>query len=249
MEKQQYNTNSLRAKIRERRRKIKKLIIRRKEDFLTALDKNWRDWLFRPLTHFFHKIGVKANHISYAGFILIAITIFLYFNKKPIEWQLIFIVLATLSDMIDGPAARNNNNVTVLGTWLDHIRDYTLVAWVTFLLYAHGLLGLELIAILWLLQFILVWILTKDFFIQYLKGLPGEEEEKMFIDGFSLDNLQASIIGRLQFSFWITGYILLIINLIWPNSSLVAAGHSLLVLAIIFAALNIYESYQKTLPK
>lgn len=236
----------IKEKGKERGRKIKGAIIKRKDDFLTALDKNWRDWLFRPLTNPLYKIGITANHISYLGFVLIGVTIFLYFKNFPIKWQLLFIALAAFSDMFDGPMARNNNNVTALGTLLDHIRDYTLVAWVTYIIYVYQLLSLQLIAILWGLQLILIWILTKDFLIKYLKELPDEKGKELF-QRFSLNNLQASIIGRIQFAFWILGYISLIIYLMLPNLALITIGHTLLILAAIFAALNISEATKKTI--
>lgn len=235
-----------REKSKEERQKIRKIVIRKRDDFITALDKNWRDWFFRPLTKILFQSGVTANHITYLGFVIIVITTITYFTGTSIKLSLFLIILAALSDMIDGPMARNNNNITILGTWLDHIRDYTLVALVTYILYAQELLTLELIIILWGLQLILIWTLTKDFLIQYLKELPAEKGRELLYK-FSLDNLQTSIIGRFQFASWIIGYISLLMFLIWPIPELITLGNALLIIAAIFAALNIYEATQKTI--
>lgn len=236
----------IREKSAEERRKIKKIIIKRRDDFLTTLEKNWRDWAFKPLTFVFRKIGVSANHVTYTGFLFIAVAIWLYFQDYDFQWQFFFLALSALTDIIDGPTARNNNNVTILGTWLDHIRDGFLVLWATYLIYSFELLSGQIIFIIWALQFLIFWVSMKDFLIRYLEGLPAEENEAL-IYKFSLDNLQASIIGRLQFFCWTTGYGLLLLFMLMPYEWLVTIGSGLIVLEIIFAALNLSESYQESI--
>ena len=239
---------ALKQKGREEREKIKKIIVRRKDDFVTALEKNWRDWALQPFTRLFYKIGITANQITYFGFILIGTAIAMHFSGYSLKKQLLILVLAGLSDALDGSTARNNDNVTILGTWLDHIRDGFLVGWASYLMYKYNLLSLEIILIIWTLQLLLIWITLKDFLIRYLKGLSDEDGEKL-VSHFSLDNLQASVIGRLQFFCWTVGYLLLFLYLINPLEVFLAAGQVFIVLEIIFSALDILESYQKTLPK
>ncbi len=237
---------TLKEKGREKRQKIKKLVIKRKDDFLTALEKNWRDAALKPLTDIFKKIGVTANQITYLGFILIGIAIWLNHNGYDLKTQLFILTLAGITDGIDGPTARNNNNVTISGTWLDHIRDGTLMVWASCLVYYYRLLSLEMIFIIWALQLLLIWITLKDFLIQYLKELSDVETE-VLINHFSLDNLQASVIGRLQFFCWTVGYFFLLFYLILPNPIFISIGQVLVILEIIFAGLNISESYQKSI--
>lgn len=235
----------LREKGREERAKIRKIVIKRKDDMLTALEKNWRDWSLRPLTRIFRVLGIRANHITYVGFLLIGFAIWGYFKNYDFIFQFLILVLAAISDAIDGPTARNNDDVTVLGTWLDHIRDGLLVAWASFLIYGFGLLSGELILTIWMLQLLLVWISVKDFLIRYLRGLSAEEE-RVLIDNFSLDNLQASLIGRLQFVSWTLGYGSLFLYLLFPDLIFMTVGQTLIILEIIFAALNISDAYQKS---
>jgi len=229
----------------EKEPKIKKIIIKRKDDFLTALEKNWRDFLLKPLTNLFFKLKITANKITYVGFGLIFLAIYMYFEKYDIKWQLLVLTLAAISDAIDGPTARNNDNVTILGTWLDHIRDGFLVAWASYLIYTFKLLNLEIIIIVWSLQILLLWINIKDFLIRYLQIIDKETEN--LIEDFSLDNLQASVIGRLQFFCWTVGYGFLLISVLVNIPTLLIIGQAAIVLEIIFAALNILESYQKTI--
>ncbi len=236
----------LKEKSREGGQKIRKIVIERKEDFLTILEKNWRDWSLEPLTGLLYKIGVTANHISYLGIVLVAVAIWMRFQDYSLLWQFIILALAAISDLLDGPMARNNDNVTIRGTWLDHIRDGCLVIWASYLIYKFNLLGLETLLIIWVLQIMIVWVDSKDFFIRYLKGLPAEQEE-FFVSKFSLDNLQASIISRMQFFCWTTSYGFLFLSLLVSCPILITIGQALIVLEIIFAALNVRDCYQKSL--
>ena len=236
----------LKEKSREERQKIKRLVIKRKDSFLTALEKNWRDAALRPLTAILWRLGITANRLGWFSVLLLAIAIYFYFTDESLNTQLLILLIVGLIDGLDGPLARNNNNVTIHGTWLDHLRDGAPVPWATYLIYQFNLLNLQLIIILWSLQLILIWITLKDFLIQYLRGLSGIEE-KVLITKFSLDNLQASLTGRLQFFSWATGYGFLLGSLVLPIPYAIIIGQSFVILAIIFSALNISESYQKSI--
>jgi phosphatidylglycerophosphate synthase len=131
----------------EKQHLIKKLIIKRKDDFLTALEKNWRDWALKPITNLFQKIGITANQITYVGFVLMFFAIWMYFSNYDIKWQLIILALVAITDAIDGSTARNNYNVTIKGTWLDHIRDGFLAGWASYLIYTYNLLNTEVLII------------------------------------------------------------------------------------------------------
>jgi len=228
----------------EKEQRIKKIIIKRKDGFLTALEKNWRDFLLKPLTNLFFKANISANQITYAGFFLILLAVYMHLANYALKWQFIVLVLAAISDAIDGPTARNNDNVTIKGTWLDHIRDGILVAWVSYLIYSFKLLSLEIIIIVWSLQLLLLWINLKDFLIRYLQIIDNETDH--LIEEFSLDNLQASVIGRLQFFCWTVGYGLLLLAILIKAPVLITVGQAAIILEIIFAGLNILESYQKS---
>lgn len=236
----------LKEKGREERQKIKRLVIKKKDSFLTALEKNWRDTALKPLTKVLWRLGVTANRLSWFSVLLLIIAIYLYFSGGALKTQLLILLIVALIDGLDGPLARNHNNVTVLGTWLDHIRDGMLVAWASYLIYKFNLLNLQLIIILWSLQLILIWITLKDFLIRYLQAL-SETESQVLITKFSLDNLQASLTGRLQFFCWTVSYGFLLGSLVLPIPLAKSIGQIFLTLAIIFSALNISESYQKSI--
>ena len=234
------------AEFKKQKIKFKRLIIRHKDDFLTTLEKSWRDALLRPLTWMLYKIGIVANHITFLGFGIVGLSIFAYVLKPDLYEQMIFLFLGGLSDFIDGPLARNHKNVTILGTWMDHVRDLFLVVWASYLIYAYGLLSLELILIIWALQAALGWFTLKDFLVKYLKGLPTDAEEFDLRD-FTLGNLQATVFGRAQFFFWIVGYVVLFASLIYVSPLLGTIGAALIILEIILAALGVLDLYKKIL--
>ena len=244
MEKQQRLRGRIKEKIQERKKKIRKAIVRHKDGFLTALEKNWRDTALKPLTTLLWNIGITANMVSWFGVAIIISAIWMYFKNFPLETQLLLLLAAAITDFLDGPLARNHNNVTILGTWLDHSRDGFLVAWATYLVYHFKLMDSELLIILWALQLVFLWITFRDFLILYLKGVT---EEETLITQFSLSNLQTSLTGRIQFFSWAAGYGFLLGTLVLDLPSGFFVGKTLIIIAIIFSALNISESYQKNL--
>ncbi|HEY4499786.1 MAG TPA: CDP-alcohol phosphatidyltransferase family protein [Candidatus Paceibacterota bacterium] len=230
----------------EKRQKIRQFLRKKKDDLLTAMEKNWRDNLFRPLTNFLGQIGITANHLTIASYLLLLVPIGMHFQGYPLGPQIILLGLIGLADAIDGPLARNNKNVTILGIWLDHLRDGSLVAWATYLLFSYQVLSLEFIGVIWGLQIILLWITLKDFVIQYLKH---NQETSILIHHLSHNNLQASVLGRLQFFFWTIAYLFFFLYILSPSNWLLTIGHTLIVIEIIFAAMSIFDAYQKFLPK
>ena len=245
MEKQQELRRGIKEKLSERRKKLRKAIVRHKEDFLTALEKNWRDASLRPITTLLWKCGITANMIGWFSVLLLLVAIWMYFKDYPFSTQLILLTIVALIDGLDGPLARNNNNVTVHGVWLDHLRDAALVAWASVLIYTFGLLSAQNLIILWSLQFILAWLLMKDFLIQYLRGVT-EEDGHVAITKFSLSTLQATLVGRIQFAVWALSYGFLLGSLVLSIPYLETIGQILFLLAIIFAALNVLEAQQKS---
>ena len=67
----QNSEQNIGQRFQRQKQKFQKMIIRHKDDFLTTLEKNWRDALLKPLTFVFYKIGLRANHITFLGFRII----------------------------------------------------------------------------------------------------------------------------------------------------------------------------------
>jgi phosphatidylglycerophosphate synthase len=122
---------AMKEETRSRLRKLKRRIEERlgEKDPLTPKEKSIRDALFRPLSLWFKRRGITANHITLTGICIVTLqNIFMY--RGYIAFALFCAILAFLSDMIDGPRARlkdektGQDEVTGFGTLADHVRDY-----------------------------------------------------------------------------------------------------------------------------
>lgn len=117
-----------------------------------------------------------------------------------------------LTDFIDGPAARLNQRVSALGTFLDHYRDYQTALFALVLLVTvtiregdgqmaifefFALLGL--LGILWYFGKML-WIKYWDTdFVDYASWPPWIKERSDFLRNFALNEYQTELSGRIQF--------------------------------------------------
>lgn len=113
----------------------------------TNLESGWRDRLFLPLTRRMN--GVSPNAVTYIGFAVTVILVYLFWIEAPFEVLFAAILIAGFTDMFDGPLARNNNRVTQLGTRLDWMRDLLLTIVIGVSLTVYGILPVEFL--LWFL--------------------------------------------------------------------------------------------------
>lgn len=204
---------------KEKLLKIKRRIelILDKEHSITAKEKGWRDAFFRPLSKFCRAVGIRANHVTYLGIVFVVISIGLFLEEKDLM-ALGFAVVAALSDMIDGPIARfkyteyGEDDVTALGTFLDHFRDYLLAAsfgYFTFF-YHYTFDSLEIVlAAFILIIYIGIFIGTTIKLRRY--KLPEHSPEGRF-HGYLLPDMQTSFWGRAQFFLLIVGIIIMFVG-------------------------------------
>lgn len=114
----------------------------------TDLEANWRDRFFLPLTR--RMTSVSPNFVTAGGFLLTGVVLYLFWIEAPF-WMVFWgVLLAGLTDMLDGPLARNNNRVTTLGARLDWSRDLLLTIVTGVVLVSYGIFRIEF----------LVWILA-----------------------------------------------------------------------------------------
>jgi len=68
------------------------------------------------------KLGLKPNSITFISFLMsIGAAIFLW--KGLFFWGIVFIILTSITDMLDGATARAGNMGTTFGSILDHVMD------------------------------------------------------------------------------------------------------------------------------
>lgn len=100
-----------------------------KEDRWTPLEKQIRDYLFWPLSRPLRSFPQTANCLTISGLLLLFYAIYDFFQVGFHEKQIWLLAAAWLTDLLDGPIARNNKQVTAFGTAADHLRDYLISFW------------------------------------------------------------------------------------------------------------------------
>jgi len=190
------------------------------EDSITIKEKYIRDTLLSPiakliwflwiLPKLLKKMGVSrekaiifgaANLMSVIGLLLI-IKFLEVFKSDGINPQIFWLVLAAfLTDMIDGPIARIHNEITPIGTVLDHLRDYLALFSVIIMIFIHFKFQADILIILAAIALsttILALANTKMFLARHALFRQHHNIWKIIRD-FSLEDYQTSFTGRVHF--------------------------------------------------
>jgi phosphatidylglycerophosphate synthase len=84
---------------------------------------SWRSKIFLPISKFLSFFGVKADHLSYIG-LLILILFIVFFKTDPVL-SVLFLFLHVIIDAFDGPLARHTKQDGDAGAFTDIICDHT----------------------------------------------------------------------------------------------------------------------------
>lgn len=144
----------------------------------------------------YQEILTPANFITGSRFWLLIEAILLFFAGAPLARQAEILTAAIITDFIDGPTARTNNEVTALGTYMDHIGDWTVVLWTIFIALWHvTILPASLLIISLAIILILFFIYAAKFHKFY------DQEASWFANAstFAAEELQTDAWGRAQF--------------------------------------------------
>lgn len=222
----------------------------KEEDYLTYLDKKIRDWLFKPVTKIFGFIPYAANILTIIGFLtLIFAVIDLLYFKNNIERQIWFLIAAWLTDLVDGPVARNNNNITAFGTIADHTRDSLLIFWMVFLSF-YITVSLIMYAVLTItaLGTLLAILLTRLYLIKKRQERSFQPYYD-FMNEFLLNDLKTTFNARLRTFTVAVGMIFYLAGAIWSNFLYFQIGVALLLIQMVFLGFYLRDvfrmSYQK----
>ncbi len=224
-----------------------------KEGYWTPLEKKWRDRFFKQIktTDIFAAMGIRANHLTTIGFFILIWAIFdLFYLKNNIGRQIWFLISAWITDLLDGPVARNNNNVTALGTLLDHTRDFLLILWMISL----GVYMTK--SFEWPTLFIMNVILSVTAICMFLilLGLWLYQREKRrerqnqpyfeFMKEFLLSDLVTTIGARLHTGLTAFGMIFYLAGTIWKNNFYFYVGIILLIIQLVSLGFYLHEVFQ-----
>lgn len=143
------------------------------------------------------KILTPANFLTSARFLFLWLAVSAFFRNETLAVQTNFLFIAIITDFFDGPLARNNNEVTELGTYMDHIGDWSVVLWVIFLNFWFGTLPLPYLVV----AFGILPILLLIYVAKFRKLYDHESTWLMNVSAFAAEELQTDVWGRLQFGF------------------------------------------------
>ncbi|MDO8600443.1 MAG: CDP-alcohol phosphatidyltransferase family protein [bacterium] len=260
----------MKEKAREQFLKRSRKVVRRikkkwkeygEQDLLTRKEIGQRDKILLPLSKGFKKIGISANHITSAGLVIVTIqNIFMYFDH--IFPALMLAVMAFFSDFIDGPRARlknpetGQNEVTGLGTLLDHVRDYyeafslgipaffyaERYGWVDITAFNAILISYLLIAILVLYRYP-TWPTLHSQNAEPLLLRHRIRYRIELILQFSKEKLQTDGSGRIQFASLAAGIILMFVGRVYTVPSLIHLSYLILGVTVGYGIQNFLNEY------
>ena len=219
-----------------------------KEHSITAKEKGWRDWFFRPLSYVCRKIGIRANHVTVFGFFLVLLQIY-YFSIGENVYGLLSAITAAFTDMIDGPIARfkytkdGNDDVTAVGTFLDHFRDYFLTFSFCYFAFFYGGIVRPIETVLAIIIFLIYLGIFIGTIIKLRKFRVQNNNIENNMNGFLLPDMQTSFWGRAQFFLVISGTILLFFGYMTDTLFLILLSYVIFGIHIGINFRNLIEEY------
>lgn len=129
---------------------------------------HFREKALLPLVKLLTKVGLRADHITLIGFLLL-IGLMIYAVTAPLLASL-FLLLHVLLDGLDGVMARYQKTADSAGEFVDTVADYSGMAVVMIILSGYDLLDPW-----WALVYVFLYIVMAVFVIaRYLLGVPAK---------------------------------------------------------------------------
>lgn len=190
------------------------------DDAITAGEKYIRDTLMSPIAHLLwllwflprmlRRFGVSrnnailfgaANAVSILGLILLGTFWFKYFASGLTVTAFLILLFVFITDFIDGPIARIHDEITPLGTFLDHVRDYLAffsVLAIVFFSYGYKP-DLEVLLALTAITTIILIIANIKMLLARHNVFKDHRDLLSIIRDSSLEDYQTSFTGRFHF--------------------------------------------------
>ncbi len=186
-----------------------------------VVDNFWEKTLFRILPHW-----ILPNYFTILRIILLPFILYFLFSSQYVL-ALIFFIVASLFDTVDGSLARKRNLMTTFGAWLDPLADKLLIVFFLLFiisLYPYSLLTLAIIII----EIISIAVSSIVYFL-----LKNKKEVKS--DGW----------GKVKMVLEVAGAIAVLGFIIFGNFTFIILSAVFFGLAIMFAFLSIINHIKK----
>lgn len=232
------------------------------DDAITAGEKYIRDTLMSPIARllwFFwfvprllRRVGVSnnnailfgaANAVSILGLILLGKFWFMYSAFGLTTTTFLILISAFITDFIDGPIARIHNEVTSIGTFLDHVRDYLAffsVLAIVFFSYRYKP-DLEVLLALTALTTIILIITNIKMLLARHNVFKNHRDFMSIIRDSSLEDYQTSFTGRFHFFTAAIGTSGLLLFTLAKNEWIYFVSYSTLLVHITVSGFYIHE--------
>lgn len=174
---------------------------RLKQHWTTLGDIDARDKLLWYITRFLHQKGFTANCMTSLGFFFLGTWILLFdiLQVRNYWADSTFATIIGLTDFLDGPTARNNNNISAEGTVADYMRDLFYVCYLCRVAFEYGM-PLPLVSVVIAFEIIAVCIKLCKVYRHVPKPYCWQK-----ISEFCIDNFQGELSDRLQFTVFCFG--------------------------------------------
>ncbi len=200
-------------------------------DRITDLEEKTRDRILGPLLLFLFPSWIKPNHITFSRFLLVCLAIVLYLAGSPLHYQTWVLVIAAVTDFIDGILARARQQFSRTGAYLDHATDWFLGAWTGVLALINGLLPILFIVLIAVPQ---LGVMIIDRLRASRIAVKGKSERALTIT-MGAANFRPSSFNRLEFFILLLGFFLLLFGKAWTSPKLQKVGTVLLYAAALLA--------------
>lgn len=233
------------------------------KDYLTAGEISKRDRVVQKLLNvaYLRKLGIRANHITIFGLVLVTaynVLMGLGFTA----YALLSGVIGVISDLVDGPVARWKNpetggdDVTGTGTLLDHTRDFYYVVsigWDAFFRFGDAsatditnavlvFLSYFIIMTAAIIKYELVSLNQISPFIRRYSRARLKNAYRRITD-FSLMNLQTKLWGRAQFVSLAAGVTILFAGKFYGIDFLIRFSYDFFGATVAFGLINLIQDY------
>lgn len=209
-------------------------------DRISRFEERVRDWIFGPVVKLFPN-WVTPNHITSLRIILVIIAIILFLLDYPLNVQVWVLVAGALTDTVDGILAREREQKTRFGAYLDHACDWLLGLWTGILTLKHGLLPIPFIVLIVTFE-IGVIILDR---IRASRIAEENTSKRILTITMGPANFQPSMFARFQFSTILFGFFSLLLSNIRDSFIFRRLGFVSLYTAVCLGVINLIETFMK----
>ncbi|MDW7739536.1 MAG: CDP-alcohol phosphatidyltransferase family protein [Bacillota bacterium] len=207
-------------------------------DRISEAEQKLRDRLFGPLVLFIFPKWFTPNHVTALRAFLVLTAIIFFLVGISLGWQIFILIVAALTDFVDGILARARKQYSLHGAYFDHAVDWFLGGWAGILALINGLLPFSFMAAIITLQ-LGITVIDR---VRAANIEKNSSREKVLAIAMGAANFQPSAFSRFQFFSILTGFFLILLGHLWHSGVIRYFGLFFLYAAVVFAAILLFDT-------